>query len=47
MARVLQLRCSLKESSSDLAKMDDADIEAILTSSAAASYGATFVMIFE
>ena len=28
-ANVLQLRCSLEESTSDLAKMDDADKEAI------------------
>ena len=28
-AKALQLRCSLEESSSDLARMDDADTEAI------------------
>ena len=31
-ANVLQLRCSLEESTSDLAKMDDADNEAIVYS---------------
>lgn len=31
-ANVLQLRCSLEESTSDLAKIDDADNEVILYS---------------
>ncbi len=36
-AKALQLRCSLEESSSDLARMDDADTEAMFDSGALAT----------